>query len=406
MEDDQAVEHRDFVKSSVVCPVPGCAAPLTTVHSTRKRDHLRHLVGTGGHAAESIFHSQGCALVESWLREKYPRSRVTREEYTSETGERRADVMLTGPQGHRVAFEVQYSPLTPDAWRRRHDSYRAQGIVDVWLFGHAGKQLRLDRDDHLLANPTHAAVVDSGSALLFINPDPDRRQIAIAVGADWRIDAQIGQPTDRAIEVLHSLERSRLEVHQLEDFHANLRRGLVSDRLEQLYEQSDRLRSHNALARVRAVEFRARVVRERAEQQQRWEARRAPQQASIRDLLGGVERWSKSEALVAIQQYFGPDLQFLNGRIDRNTTPGAPPDLLIRWQCVVYFDLIAGQSTPFGTREAYNAIKRRGVKMDEKIAFRDVARFLYELASEGFLHQRPGYGKYPTFQPTASGAWW
>ncbi|WP_432432648.1 competence protein CoiA family protein [Cryobacterium breve] len=96
----------------------------------------------GGHSRESIFHSQGCALVEEWLRREFPNSHVQREEYTNELGERRADVLLTGPAGDRVAFEIQYSPITPDAWRNRHESYRRQHIADVWLFGHTGKQLQ------------------------------------------------------------------------------------------------------------------------------------------------------------------------------------------------------------------------------------------------------------------------
>ena len=191
LDEDTAQQHRGFVKEKVVCPVPGCGQALTTAHYTNKRDHLRHLVGTGGHARESVLHSQGCALIESWLRDRFPRSSVTREEYTNAEGERRADVLITGPRGDRIAFEVQYSHLTPDAWRKRHESYRAQGIVDVWLFGHTGRQLKVDGDGLLVANPTHQAVAESGAALLFINPDPDRRQIAIAMGSDRQFDAQL-----------------------------------------------------------------------------------------------------------------------------------------------------------------------------------------------------------------------
>ena len=61
---------------------------------------------------------------------------VVKAEERTTTGERRADVMLTSPTGRQVAFEVQYAPLTVKAWRGRHRSYRAAGIVDVWLFGH------------------------------------------------------------------------------------------------------------------------------------------------------------------------------------------------------------------------------------------------------------------------------
>ena len=126
LEEDAGREQHDHVVANVVCPVPGCGAPLTTVHSTVKRDHLRHLVkDTGGHGLESFFHAQGCALVHSWLTRRYRGCTVTREEYTNAAGERRADVLIAAPSGERMAFEVQYSPLTHDAWTERHESYNS-----------------------------------------------------------------------------------------------------------------------------------------------------------------------------------------------------------------------------------------------------------------------------------------
>jgi hypothetical protein len=55
------------------------------------------------------------------------------------------DVLVVFPDGRRFAFEVQYAPLTIAAWRARHDGFRAQGIVDVWLFGHIPPHLRVAR---------------------------------------------------------------------------------------------------------------------------------------------------------------------------------------------------------------------------------------------------------------------
>jgi hypothetical protein len=154
LEEDTAREWRAHVKQFIVCPVPGCGAQLTTAHRRTKRDGLVHLSKDGGHTGESIFHSQGCAVLEGWLSTNYPNSKVKREEYTNAEGERRADVLITSPAGDRVAFEVQYSPLTPDDWRTRHESYRRQGIADVWLFGHTSKQLRFDRSGFLSLTPT------------------------------------------------------------------------------------------------------------------------------------------------------------------------------------------------------------------------------------------------------------
>lgn len=403
LDEDAARDRRTYVKNHVVCPVPGCAAPLTTVHFSAKRDHLRHLVSSGGHARESLLHSQGCALIEDWLRRSHPRSTVQREEYTSPTGERRADVLLTGPKGDRVAFEVQYSPLTPEQWRNRHDSYRSQGIVDVWLFGHTGKQLRLDAEGMLKPNPTHLAVVAEGAALLFINPDPDRHEIAVAVGEDFQFNAE-SEALGPLRPTLSHLHEARLEIHTLDSFRADPQHGMTSTRLHQLYEQSKWLQQHNVRERARVGELRERKRLAREARQRTWEARRSPQQARIRDLLSTADRWSRSDALATIKDYFGDHLR---DRIKRVYAAQAPDGLsLIHWQCVIYFDLIAGQSAEFGVPAAVHAIDRRGLRMNESTKWRDVARYLHTLADAGFLNQPPGQGRFPTFVPTVTGAWW
>ena len=400
--EDTAHDNRGFVKAQVVCPVPGCDAPLTTAHYTTKRDHLRHLVGTGGHSRESILHSQGCALVESWLQDAYPRSTVRREEYTSPQGERRADVMLTGRRGDRIAFEVQYSALTPDDWRTRHESYRAQGIVDVWLFGHTGKQLNLDRDGFLLPNPTHDKVVETGAPLLFINPDPDQGAIAIAIGRDAQFDADLDDYRDEDVDVTYVLSRARLEVRPLSEFRADLTRGLTSDLLDGLCRQSLWLPANNRSEKARAAEIRERQRLQKEVRQKNWESLRAPQQGRIRELLGEEGRWSKSQALAAIKSYFG---DYLGDRIDPIRDPFAV-GLPVRWQCVLYFEMIAGNSEPFDTRTAYRRVKTRGFRFDEKNAFKETSSYLYRLEERGFLRIAPGLRRYPMFKPTISGAWW
>jgi hypothetical protein len=86
------------------------------------------------------------------------------------------DVLVVFPDGRRFAFEVQYAPLTIDAWRARHAGYRAHGIVDIWLFGHIPPHLRAARGQpgeparfvfsHLLE-----AVDLAGSVARWIDPD-------------------------------------------------------------------------------------------------------------------------------------------------------------------------------------------------------------------------------------------
>jgi hypothetical protein len=64
------------------------------------------------------------------------------------------DVLVVFPDGRRFAFEIQYAPLTIDAWRARHAGYRAQDIVDIWLFGHIPPHLRVARTRLLATGPT------------------------------------------------------------------------------------------------------------------------------------------------------------------------------------------------------------------------------------------------------------
>ncbi|TFC88376.1 hypothetical protein E3T24_02555 [Cryobacterium sp. TmT2-59] len=357
----------------------------------------------GGHSRESIFHSQGCALIEEWLRRKFPKSHVKREEYTNELGERRADVLLTGPAGDRVAFEIQYSPITPDAWRNRHESYRRQHIADVWLFGHTGKQLQLRPDGTVAINPTHEAVVAVGSALMFINPELEL--IAVAVGQGRVFEEALDGYGDEEVQVCDVLKDAILDLRPLAEFRPTNGRGLGGDWLDGLYARTDNLRRHNESERRRAAERRERTRLEKIARQKKWEERRRPEQEKIRRLFESVERWGRSEALASIAAYFGG---FLRDRIEMNENPTAPSVRLMRWQCVVYFDLIAGRDKEFGTRDAYNAIIRRGVNMGQPDAFKQVARYLYRLEEDGYLRRLPDYRRdsFPRFVPTTSGAWW
>lgn len=402
LEEDTAKEHRPFVNDRIVCPVPGCAAKLTTHHRTNKRDGLVHYSGTGGHSKESVFHSQGCALIENWLRKKYPKSKAQREEYTNEAGERRADVLLTAPTGQRVAFEVQYSALTPDAWRARHDSYRAQGIVDVWLFGHTGAQLKFDSDGRLKANPTHDAVIASGSALMFINPIEEK--IGIATGEDFQYSAETEEYGYRAIEVWDKVGRwSTLVIQALSTFEASPTRGLTGDFLGRLYERTEALRKRNIYELGRVAEVRERKRLQREEMKRKWPGIRAPRQEAIRVLLkeGGSD-WGSSKALRAMRNYFRTHTKGrFDGEYDRGTGTFAP----YRWQCIVYFNLIAGQDSEFDTISAAKTLKAHGI-VPGRSDLTAISRWLYELGENGFIKRAASISKFPVWKPTESGAWW
>ena len=396
LPEDTATEHRPFVQASIGCPVPGCDVSLTAAHYRNKRDHLRHLSGKGGHARESILHSQGCAIIEDWLRRAYPLSRVMREEYTNEAGERRADVLLTSPQGHRIAFEVQFSPISVESWTKRHESYERQGIRDVWLFGNTDKQLRLDVDGHVLATATHYEVVARGAALMFIKPDADSPSIGYAVGSDFRFDGSAGAYSGEPVDVVSSLPRAQLQLEPLDLFRASNKFGMTSDLLTHLHERGQALKVDNERERDRHQAKLRRTEQEKEAKRRTWEAKRQRDVARIRDLLGEVESWPESPAHASILRYF---TTFLRGRIEWHA--GA----LEHWQCVIYFDLIASADAPFGISEADKALRRRGANIG--VSYRLIGRYLHALRDLDYLDRVDNIeDRYPRFVATTSGAWW
>jgi len=173
LKDDTAADLKAWAKEHLECFLPNCPdRRLTTVARRGKRDGFKHNSGAGGHGREGLFHEQGKAFFERWVRERYPHVQVVLEQATR-SKERRADVMLTWPNGAQVAVEVQYAAISPQEWQHRHDSYRNQGIVDVWLFGHIAPHLRQTRPptgEHISLQPVHYAVVEAGMPLLWINP--------------------------------------------------------------------------------------------------------------------------------------------------------------------------------------------------------------------------------------------
>jgi hypothetical protein len=171
IEDGTARELRLWAKAELECFMPECAdRRLTTVARSTKRDGFSHYCGFGGHKLESLFHQQAKALIVSWVQKRYPAADA-RMEVATAGRERIADVMLTGRDGRRVAVEIQYSPLTTDAWQVRHESYKAQGIIDVWLFGHYGKQMQPGYlRGHVELSVLHQWLLSAGLPLFWINP--------------------------------------------------------------------------------------------------------------------------------------------------------------------------------------------------------------------------------------------
>ena len=401
LAEDTGREQHDYVVANVVCPVPGCGAALTSVHGTTIRDHLRHVKDTGGHGPESVFHSQGCALIQSWLAAKYPGCKVTREEYTNAEGERRADVLITARSQERIAFEVQYSPLTPDAWTARHDSYRAQGIQDVWLFGHTEKQLKLDADGALKSNPTLSAVAATGAAVLFINPTSE--QLAIAVNRAARYSRRAGGFMPSDVAVIGNPDGSDLEVYPLADFRLD-QMTFTSDRIEELRRNAEELTAYNAEQQRLEKVMREQAERNRALEKARMAAGaerakkdRAEQAEAIRVALDLPGRWGTEHPAVALIRVYGAGRRFRD--------LGYEDDVPERWRCVAYFHHLAGNEADlFDTKRVAETLRAHGVRLETGI-YRVIGRWLHELVDEGFLFEERN-GEFPSYRPTFNGTTW
>ncbi|PYY64417.1 hypothetical protein DEJ30_08100 [Curtobacterium sp. MCPF17_003] len=383
--------------------MPGCDAQLTTVHSTIKRDHLRHRSSSGGHGPESLFHSQGCALIESWLVRRYPNCHVKREQYTSSDGESRADLLITHPSGERVAFEVQYSPLTSDAWSDRHERYSARGVRDVWFFGHTRKQLKLDADLRLKSNPALDAVVATGVPLLFINPDI--AQLAIAVQQHHPLSAETGEPLhEHPVNVLGRGTGSSLEVQPLGDFWIGTP-ALTSDRIDLLIRSEASLATYNEeqqrlfeLKLAQAAE-RERIARaERAAEDERAKRRRVLMADGIRRALDGPEPWGTEHPAVRLLH------PYLNGHRDRNL--GWENYVPERWKCLAFFHhLASNEGVLFGPPQVSSTLRKHGVPLQKGI-FKVIALWLHQLVEDGFLFEEQGEDGHSVYKPTYRGTWW
>lgn len=144
LPDGQADACRDRARSGeLICPIPGCEDPrLQTVGGDRgRRHHFRHRPGTTGHPNETIIHHTSKHLLARWARPLLPDgSTITVD--VEMVGSRRADVLITLPDGQRVAYEVQCSGLEYQEFVARRADFAAAGVTDQWFFGFPGAHYR------------------------------------------------------------------------------------------------------------------------------------------------------------------------------------------------------------------------------------------------------------------------
>jgi hypothetical protein len=192
----KADSFRDGCRSGrFVCPLESCDSPeYTAVGGASRRHHFRHRApAAGGHAPETWLHEMAKHVLAQHLQERYPAAQVYADTKSVDGGQR-PDVLVE-IDGHRLAFEVQYSAITIADWKKRHEGYAAAGIRDVWLFGNRVPHFRqartLPHDFAISLSDLLWAVNHAGMHVRFIGPD------ALAVAT---VLVESGDRSDRSLQ--------------------------------------------------------------------------------------------------------------------------------------------------------------------------------------------------------------
>ena len=133
----RATYHKDLL----VCPY--CKTAMIPVGGYSRCEHFRHKTLCTYHEVkpESIEHITAKTTLYKNLTKLHignPDVKIELECYFPECGEngRIADLaQIHLSTGHRMAFEIQLSPLSVQTLSERHRDYECQGIEDIWFFG-------------------------------------------------------------------------------------------------------------------------------------------------------------------------------------------------------------------------------------------------------------------------------
>ncbi|MGV9540194.1 competence protein CoiA family protein [Nocardia beijingensis] len=141
-----------------------------------RRPHFAHPPGYappgGDHHPETLWHFNGKAMLARWARTQ-PDVVEARIEAWLPDHERRSDVRVVFGDGREVALEVQGGPLTDEEWTRRHDDYRRNGVVDVWLWRPESR-------------PHWIVFSDPDGPQQLWSFDPAQRSVTLSIGAPHR----------------------------------------------------------------------------------------------------------------------------------------------------------------------------------------------------------------------------
>ncbi len=143
---------------------PNCRGVVYARGGPEKQTQL-HFAHQRGECAwstevESVRHMRGKVVLARWLREQFPRARVTLEERLPEPS-RIADILVTHADRQLQAVEFQCAPLDLDEWKHRHEAYRKANIIDTWIIG----SNRREKQEAFIE-----AIIATAREILFLDP--------------------------------------------------------------------------------------------------------------------------------------------------------------------------------------------------------------------------------------------
>lgn len=140
-----AAEVRKTARAEWTCLVPECDELIST-RGGSKRDHFFHVAAVehpGG--PEGASHLASKAMLAQWASREASVGAVVAEEQSIKNVElelnRRPDVLVTWPEGRRLALEVEYKHFPAELWAAKQTDFDREGVAATWLVGHTRVQL-------------------------------------------------------------------------------------------------------------------------------------------------------------------------------------------------------------------------------------------------------------------------
>lgn len=377
---------RDFAKTHLRCPYPGCVAPIST-RGGSKRDHFFHPAGAPHDSApESEFHLASKAMLADWAAQQIPAGATVRQEETVKDAatflHRIADVMVTGQSGRQVAYEVEYKSFAIEAWRRKQADYDSKRIACLWLIGHTRVRLAT-RPASLLGLGVNAVVVrqltgeivEAGKPVLVINP----------------VTREIGTLTDDPDCTRFYRGYSTqawLSVDALADCEFNARVGIVTPSMQRIAaaEEAVRLATERLDKEEGAEKDRLAATRRSIDPMQAHDRRNAQQWLASALHATFIERWGRI-----------PD-EFEQDTGTRWGVFAALP----YWHGVIYEELLAGRAEPFQWPAVFRVLDRYRVRRhsDHETVFRALGTWMRYAEHLGLLTIDRGADEKLLFTPT------